>query len=269
VIRIAAVGDIHVSADSAGTQRPHFEHLAERADLFLLAGDLTKRGQAEEAAVLADELLDLGLPVIAVLGNHDYHSDAEADVVEVMASAGVVVLEGASTVLDIGGQRVGVAGAKGFGGGFPGASGSDFGEREMKAFMRHSQSVADSLEHALRDVTAQGVDVRIALMHYSPVEATLAGERREIYPFLGSYLLAEAVDRVGADLVVHGHAHAGSERGETPGGVPVRNVAQPVLRRAYSLFCLGADDDANTTVNESCEPSPSTNLVASAPGRRA
>jgi len=176
-------------------------------------------------------------------------------VVDVMVAAGVVVLEGASVVVDVDGQRVGIAGAKGFGGGFPGASGSDFGEREMKAFMRHSQSVANSLEHALRDVSAQAVDVRIALMHYAPIEDTLAGERREIYPFLGSYLLAEAVDRVGADLVVHGHAHGGSERGQTPGGVPVRNVAQPVLRKAYTLFCLGAD-------NLSCDPTPSPNASA-------
>jgi Icc-related predicted phosphoesterase len=126
----------------------------------------------------------------------------------------------------------------------------------MKAFWRHAQDAADALEHSLRDVADAQVDVRIALTHYSPVEDTLRGERLEIYPFLGSYLLAEAIDRVGADLAIHGHAHAGSERGVTPGGVPVRNVAQPVLRRAYTLFCLqpGEDDDL------SCEAAGATTL---------
>jgi len=129
-----------------------------------------------------------------------------------------------------------VAGVKGFGGGFAGASGSEFGEREMKAFMAHTRHVAGMLEDALATLDT---DVRVALLHYAPVEATLRGERLEIYPFLGSYLLAEAVDRAGADLVVHGHAHNGTERGVTPAGVPVRNVAQPVLRRSYAVYCFG------------------------------
>jgi Icc-related predicted phosphoesterase len=139
----------------------------------------------------------------------------------------------------VGGTRVGVAGIKGFGGGFAGACGSEFGEQEMKAFMVHTREAASALEGALTSLDA---DVRIALLHYAPIEATLQGERLEIYPFLGSYLLAEAVDRAGADLVVHGHAHNGSERGVTAGGVPVRNVAQPVLRRAYAVYCLNTDD---------------------------
>jgi Icc-related predicted phosphoesterase len=122
--------------------------------------------------------------------------------------------------------------------------GSDFGEPEMKAFMRHSRDVAARLEAAMAEV--QHCDVRIALMHYAPIEGTLRGERLEIWPFLGCYFLAEAVDRTGADLVVHGHAHGGSERGVTPGGVHVRNVAQPVLRHAYTLLCLGgAAEDAD------------------------
>jgi Icc-related predicted phosphoesterase len=242
VIRVAAVGDVHVGHDSAGTLRPHWQRLDEAADLFLLAGDLTKRGLPEEAAVLADELRGLRLPVIAVLGNHDYESDREKEVADILGEVGVIVLDGTSMVLEIGGCRVGVAGSKGFGGGFPGAMGSDFGEPEMKAFMRHSRAVADGLEHALEEIAEQGAQVRIALMHYSPVEATLRGERLEIWPFLGCYFLAEAVDRAGADVAIHGHAHGGSEKGATPGGVHVRNVAQPVLRRAYTLLSLGAAD---------------------------
>jgi Icc-related predicted phosphoesterase len=242
MIRVAAVGDVHVGRDSAGSLRPHWQRLDEAADLFLLAGDLTKRGLPEEAAVLADELRGLRLPVVAVLGNHDYESDREKEVADILGEIGVIVLDGTSIVLEIGGCRVGVAGSKGFGGGFPGAMGSDFGEPEMKAFMRHSRAVADGLEHALQEVAEQGAQVRIALMHYSPVEATLRGERLEIWPFLGCYFLAEAVDRAGADVAIHGHAHGGSEKGLTPGGVHVRNVAQPVLRRAYTLLSLGAAD---------------------------
>ena len=236
MIRIAAVGDVHVGEESAGRLRSQLADLPERADLLLVAGDLTNRGLPEEAAVLAEELRDLGVPGLAVLGNHDYESGCEAKVAAALEEVGVRVLEGDAVVLDVGGTSVGVAGVKGFGGGFAGACGSDFGEPEMKAFIRHTADAAHRLERALESVAH--ADVRVALLHYAPVEATLRGERLEIYPFLGSYLLAEAVDRAGADLVLHGHAHGGSERGETPGGVPVRNVAQAVLRRPYALLCL-------------------------------
>jgi Icc-related predicted phosphoesterase len=242
VIRIAALGDPHAGLDSAGSLRPALADLAERADLLLVAGDLTRLGDPEEAAVLAAELADVGVPTIAVLGNHDHHADQPHLVRKVVEEAGVVVLEGESTVVQVGGVRVGVAGAKGFGGGFQGACGSEFGEPEMKAFVRHTRAIADRLSAALAALEAQGTDRRVVVLHFSPVAETLVGERLEIYPFLGSYLLAEAVDRVGADLVVHGHAHAGSERGTTPGGVPVRNVSQPVIGAAYRIYCLGGPD---------------------------
>jgi Icc-related predicted phosphoesterase len=130
---------------------------------------------------------------------------------------------------------------KGFGGGFTGACASAFGEPEMKAFVQHTRRIADRLEGSLAELDGADVDVRVALLHYSPVPETLVGERLEIYPFLGSYLLAEAIDRAGAHLAVHGHAHAGSEHGGTPGGVPVRNVAQPVLGAAYRVYALPTD----------------------------
>ena len=240
MIRVAAVGDVHLGTDSTGTYAPHLAHIGERADLFLLAGDLTKHGDPAEAAVLAGELADVPVPVVCVLGNHDYHSDAEDVVRKVMEEAGVTVLEGEHAVFDINGVRVGVAGTKGFGSGFPGAAASDFGEPEMKAFVGHSRRLAGSLEDAL---TALDTDVKIALTHFSPVEETLQGERLEIYPFLGSYYLAEAIDRAGAHLALHGHAHIGSEKGRTPGGVPVRNVAQPVIQHAYKVYCVGTDDE--------------------------
>ena len=221
--------------DSVGLFRPHFRHLAEQADLLVLAGDLTRCGEPSEAEVLASELADLTVPKVAVLGNHDYQADRPDEVSRLLEAVGVKVLEGAATVLQIGDASLGVAGVKGFGGGFVGACASAFGEPEMKRFVTHTEEIAGMLESALAGLRA---DRRLALLHYSPVEETLVGEHPGVYPFLGSYLLAEAIDRAGADLVVHGHAHRGSARGATPGGVPVRNVAQPVLGRAYQVFNL-------------------------------
>jgi Icc-related predicted phosphoesterase len=243
VIRVAAVGDVHFGSDSAGSMRPHLADIADHADLFLLAGDLTRHGTPEEAAVLAEELRDLPLPMLAVLGNHDYHSDQEKAITEVLEDAGVCVLEGEGTVVDVEGTSVGVAGVKGFGGGFAGACGSDFGEPVMKAFVHHTKEAADRLGSVLDDLAAQGVQRRVALMHYAPTDGTLLGERLEIYPFLGSYLLGEAVDRAGADVVIHGHAHGGTEKGFTPGGIRVRNVARPVINRAYNVYCLDCPPD--------------------------
>ena len=236
MIRIAAVGDIHFDPDSAGTLRPHLERLPEHADVLLLAGDLTKFGHPDEAAVLARELVDLPYPIVAVLGNHDYHQDRHEEITDVLAEAGVRVVEGNSEVIALDGAKLGVAGVKGFGGGFAGACGSEFGEAVMKEFIRYTEDGARRLASALESIA--DADVRVALLHYSPIKSTLVGERLEIYPFLGSYLLAEAVDRAGADLVLHGHAHRGTEKGVTPGGIHVRNVAQPVINRAYNLYCL-------------------------------
>ena len=239
MIRVAAVGDIHVGEDSVGTLRPHFEALPERADVLLLAGDLTRRGRPEEASVLAEELRGIEVPVVAVLGNHDYEVDRQKEVVDILSEVDVTVLEGTSTVIEVGKSRLGIAGTKGFGGGFAGACASEFGEPEIKAFVAHTRCLSDRLEESLAGLDT---DVRIALLHFAPVEQTLAGERLEIYPFLGSYLLAEAIDRAGADLALHGHAHRGTEKGVTQGGVRVRNVAQPVIGHAYNVYCLGSDD---------------------------
>lgn len=234
-MRVAAVGDVHLAADVAGTLRPKLSRLAEQADVLLLAGDLTRCGSREEADVVVAELADLAVPVVAVLGNHDLHGDAEDEVRATLEASGITVLEGESTVLDVDGGRLGVAGATGFGGGFPGASCADFGEPEMRAFAARSRRSGEALERALTDLRA---DVTVALTHYAPVRGTLGGEPPELFPFLGSYHLAEAIDRGGADLAVHGHAHHGVEKGATPGGVPVRNVAQPVIRHAYHVYAV-------------------------------
>jgi Icc-related predicted phosphoesterase len=237
-VRIAAVGDVHVGLDSAGRLRTGLDGVAAKADVLLLAGDLTHRGRVEEAKVLVEDLRGVGLPVVAVLGNHDYHCDQQDQITAVLVDAGIRVLEGEAATVEVGGRRVGIAGTKGFGGGFAGASASDFGEPEMKAFTRLTKRLASRLERALASLDPAGV--RVALLHFSPVAETLAGEPCEIHPFLGSYLLAEAIDRAGADLALHGHAHRGSRTGATSRGIPVRNVAQPVIGRAYEVFHLGA-----------------------------
>ncbi len=234
VVRVAAVGDVHMDSDAVGRYRPALEHLGDKADVLLLAGDLTRHGTVTEARCVAREFEALPVPVIAVLGNHDYHCDEVEGVMKTLTDVGITMLEGTGTVLDCGGVRLGVAGTKGFGGGFAGRCGTEFGEPEMKAFARHTRLLSDEFGTALRALVC---DVRVGLMHYAPVPETLAGEPPEIYPFLGSYLLAQAIDSApDTALVVHGHAHAGTERGATPGGVTVRNVAHPVIRQAYSVY---------------------------------
>jgi Icc-related predicted phosphoesterase len=239
MIRIAAVGDVHVDKDVLGRYRPALEQLPAVADALLIAGDLTRHGTVEEAKCMATEFGDLGVPVVVVLGNHDHQSDQQDAVSDVLRDAGITVLEGDTTVLELHGHRLGIAGVKGFGGGFAGACASKFGEREMKNFVGTTEAIADRLGAALRGLDC---DALVALTHYAPVPETLVGEPLEIYPFLGSYLLGQAIDSAPTALALHGHAHHGSERGRTPGGVPVRNVAHPVIKQAYNVYQLLTSD---------------------------
>jgi Icc-related predicted phosphoesterase len=235
MIRIAAVGDVHVDKDVLGRFRPALDQLPDVADVLLVAGDLTRHGTLDEARCFATEFGGLGVPVVLVLGNHDHHSDRPVQVAELLTDAGMTVLDGTATVLTLNGHRLGVAGVKGFGGGFAGASAGNFGEPEMKLFVRTGEEAAERLGEALRSVEC---DALVALTHYAPVPETLAGEPPEIYPFLGAYQLAQAIDSAPTVLALHGHAHHGSERGRTPGGVPVRNVAHPVIKQAYNVYQL-------------------------------
>lgn len=245
MIRVAAVGDVHVGEDNYGQLRPYLARLADQADVLLLAGDLTRQGTPAEGRLVAEEFKGLPVPVVAVLGNHDYHCDAQDEITAMLSDAGVRVLECSSAVLTCaGGSTLGVAGSKGFGGGFAGKAATAFGEPEIKAFVTHTERMAAQLREQLAELET---DYRVALTHYSPVKDTLAGEPPEIYPFLGSYLLAEAIDSTSTDLAVHGHAHAGTEKGATPGGVRVRNVALPVLGRAYAVYCLNHKDSSDPT----------------------
>lgn len=234
-MRIAAVGDVHLSAECRGRLRPELADLADRADVLLLAGDLTRMGTMAEALTVAAEFSDLPIPVVAVLGNHDYHSDHAEEITAMLVGHDIIVLEGTGIVLSVGGRTLGIAGTKGFGGGFAGKCASAFGERQMREFASHTVELADRLHTALGELQT---DVTVALTHYSPVSDTLHGEPPEIYPFLGSYLLGQAIDACDVDLAVHGHAHAGTERGTTPGGIRVRNVAQPVIGAEYAVYDL-------------------------------
>jgi Icc-related predicted phosphoesterase len=238
-VRLAAVGDVHVDEDVLGRFRPALERIGDKADVLLLAGDLTRHGTGDEARCVVTEFGGLAVPVVAVLGNHDYHSDGHEEVTKILEDGGITVLECTGVVIDCTGIRLGIAGAKGFGGGFAGRCGSEFGEPEMKAFIRHTRVISEELGATLRGLDC---DVRVALTHYAPAPDTLFGEPLEIYPFLGSYLLGEAIDAASPALAVHGHAHAGTERGLTPGGVHVRNVAHPVIKQAYSVYQIAVAD---------------------------
>lgn len=239
-MRIAAVGDLHIGADGSDLLGDGFSGIEEHADVLLLAGDLTRHGTVAEASRLAERLRAVPIPIVAVLGNHDHHSDSADAVAGVLVDIGVAMLDGDAASLDVGQMRLGVAGAKGFGGGFATATVAPFGEPEMKAFSAHAHDEAQRLRTAFDALATMSCDIRIALTHYSPVADTLVGEQRELYAFLGSQLLAEAIDEARCDLAVHGHAHGGSECGRTPGGTPVRNVALPVLRSPYRVYTLNA-----------------------------
>jgi Icc-related predicted phosphoesterase len=246
VIRIAAVGDVHVGSDSAGALREHLASVPDRADLLLLAGDLTKSGEPSEAEVLCAELQGLRVQVVAVLGNHDHHGDQPERIAGMLREVGVAVLEGDAVEVGTPSGTVGVAGVKGFGGGFAGANGTEFGEPEMKAFVRHAKERADALEGALASLRTP---VRVGLMHYSPVRETLQGEPPEIFPFLGSFLLAEAIDRAGADLAMRPRTPRGGARRHAGWGARPQRRAErdPAgVRRLHVRRRWGADVAART-----------------------
>jgi Icc-related predicted phosphoesterase len=268
LIRIAAVGDVHYDRNCKDRMKVYLERLSEKADLLFIAGDLTQSGAIEEAEALANDLENSPVPVVIVLGNHDYQQNKNLEILKLLRDRGFTALEGESAKFEIQGKSVGVVGMKGFGGGFFGACVTEFGEPETKAFAHFARLQAEILG---RELSKLETDYRFALLHFSPIEATLLGEKREIYPFLGSYLLAEAVDTYGVDAVFHGHAHMGSERGFTPGGIPVRNVAQPVIRHAYNIYHFelphGIRADRYTSVlqSEACLKTNITPLTQPSP----
>jgi Icc-related predicted phosphoesterase len=225
-VRVAAVGDLHCTKASQGAFQALFTRIAESADVLALCGDLTDRGLADEARILAKELGAVKMPKVAVLGNHDFESDAADDVTEILGQAQVTILDG--TAIEVAG--VGFAGAKGFAGGFGESALQAWGEEPIKTFVRASVEETLKLESALARLRSPG---RVVLLHYAPVRDTVDGEPPEIYPFLGSSRLEEPLNRYAASVVFHGHAHRGRPEGKTAGGVPVYNVALPLLQRLY------------------------------------
>jgi len=236
-IRVAAAGDIHAGPGDEDRVREAFHRAAGQADMILLAGDLTQHGQVDEVCVVADACRDLDLPIVAVLGNHDWQSDRPADLARALAGAGVVVLERSHTILPVSGVSVGVAGVKGFVGGF-GQQWANFGEPLFRQAYAETTADVDGLEAGLRAIDSCAV--RIALLHYSPVEATLEGEPERLWLVLGADRLAGPIRDHRPDLVVHGHAHRGSFEGDVD-GVPVYNVAVHVMGREFWVFELPCD----------------------------
>lgn len=225
-IRFAAVGDIHCTKQMAGKLRNFFAQASEAADALLLCGDLTDYGLPEEARVLADELSVVAVPVVAVLGNHDYESGVPDQVRQALVNVGVQVLDGEACEV----HGVGIAGAKGFAGGFGRGSLGPWGEGAIKQFVNEAIQEALKLESALAKLRTPQ---RIALLHYAPIVGTVQGEPVEIFPFLGSSRLEDPLTRYPVTAVFHGHAHRGSPEGRTVSGVPVYNVAKPMLQRLY------------------------------------
>ena len=220
--------------------------MAQRVDLFLLAGDLTTHGEPEQAAIVADAFRDVGVPVLAVLGNHDLHVNKPDEVAAELAKGGIDLLQREHRVLDVGGVEVGVVGTKGFVGGFPGSHIPDFGEPSLRGIYAESMAEADAVETGLKAVAH--CPLRIVLLHYSPSTQTLEGERREIWALLGTDRLAAPVVEHEPDLVLHGHAHAGTFRGSI-GGVPVFNVSVPVLGKDFWEFELTVRDRAPSAIH--------------------
>ena len=225
-VRVAAIGDLHCSKASLGALQALFSRIAESADVLALCGDLTDRGLPDEARLLAKELQAVKVPKVAVLGNHDFESDAAGEVTEILAQADVSVLDG--TTLEVLG--VGFAGAKGFAGGFGERALQAWGEEPIKTFVQTAVDETLKLESALARLRTRR---RVVLLHYAPVRDTCDGEPLEIYAFLGSSRLEEPLNRYAASVVFHGHAHRGQPEGKTAGGVPVYNVALPLLQRLY------------------------------------
>lgn len=226
-VRIAALADLHVSKTSQGVFQPLFTQISANADVLALCGDFTDYGLPEEARVLVRELTaSVKIPVVAVLGNHDFEANKQDEIAQILRDGGVRVLDGEATEI----HGIGFAGVKGFCGGFGRGALGPWGERAVKAFVQEAVDESLKLEAALARLRTQQ---RVALLHYSPVRATVEGEPVEIFPYLGSSRLEEPINRYRVSAVFHGHAHRGAAEGRTSTGVPVYNVAMPLLARLH------------------------------------
>lgn len=235
-LTIAALSDIHVKETSAGVYKTLFEQINQDADILSLCGDLTDHGLVKEAEILVAELAAVKIPVVAVLGNHDFESDKSSEVTKILTQARVTILGEETFVF----KDVGFAGTTGFAGGFDKYMLNSFGEPMMKQFVKEAVKEELKLESALSRLTTEK---KVVLLHYSPIRETLRGENEEIFHFLGSSRLATPIDQYSASVVFHGHAHYGTHEGKTTAGIPVFNVAYPLMQKKdektpYKLFTL-------------------------------
>ena len=227
MVRLAAMGDIHVGKTGQGVLASTFAQVSERADVLAICGDLTDYGLPEEAKVLAREVATtLRVPCVAVMGNHDFEAGKCDEIRQILIDAGVMVLDGDATEI----AGVGFAGVKGFCGGFGRGALGPWGEDIIKLFVREAVNEAFKLESALARLRTPN---RVALLHYSPIRATVEGEPLEIFPYLGSSRLEEPLARYPVTAVIHGHAHNGALEGKTASGTPVYNVAMPLLKKCW------------------------------------
>ena len=245
-LRIAAAGDLHCSESRAEEISDAVASIRGSADLLLLAGDLTTHGEPEEGLMLAEACRALEVPVYAVLGNHDWHANRHDELLDALEHGGIGVLERDHVVCEAGGLEVGIAGVKGFVGGFPGSHLPDFGEPLLRAVYRETTLDVEALDRGLREIAL--CPARIVLMHYSPVEDTIVGEPAGIWAFLGTDRLAAPIAQHEPDLVVHGHAHAGTFEGAI-GQIPVYNVSVPVIGRDFWLFELDVSAAPRTPIH--------------------
>lgn len=222
-MRIAATADLHYFSPRYGAVQEQLAQVRDQADLLVIAGDLTNYGKPSEMEPLLNSLVRLRLPIVAVLGNHDYESGSEADLMRMMTNEGIKLLDGTAYERD----GIGFAGTKGFPGGFGRGALTAFGEVEVKAFVQAAIDEAMKLEKAMSQLRTEK---RVVVLHYAPVVETVRGESPEIFPYMGSSRLAEVIDRHGADLIFHGHAHHGTPEGRTTAGIPVHNVALTILQ---------------------------------------
>jgi Icc-related predicted phosphoesterase len=236
-LRVAAAGDIHCREANRERVVEAFSRLDGEADVALLAGDLTSHGTLEEAEIVCAAAAATEVPVFAVLGNHDWHAGEQDAIRERLSEGGVRVLDGEAIVVDLEGLEVGLVGCKGFVGGFAPRHLPDFGEPSLRAVYAETTAEVEALSAGLHEVAT--CPIRIVLLHYSPVEATLEGEPREILPFMGSDRFAAPILEHGPDLVLHGHAHEGAPEGRI-GQVPVYNVSLPVTGRDFWTVELDA-----------------------------
>ncbi|HKP53450.1 MAG TPA: metallophosphoesterase [Chloroflexia bacterium] len=236
MIRLAAVGDLHVSLRSKKSLAWRFQDVNERADVLLLPGDLTDNGYPDEARLLLRELTEVRIPIVAVLGNHDQCAGKVGEVVQLLTEGGVAVLDGDIYRLEVRGKTLGIVGTKGFQGGFGKNVVAPGFEPAVDVWVREAEAEASKIQHELEGLST---DYRVVMLHYAPIRATVQGEHPEIIPFMGTDRLCEPIDRLGADLVVHGHSHHGTHSGVTPGGIPVYNVAASLLDKPYAVLEVG------------------------------